>query len=113
MVPTRCCETIDKNQWPRNVNEVVSQSSIVQYFHELSSQEDLIETTVEHAVVYEKLFHLVKYANVTKLSTVRISNERYLKISVFRETRRWVPNVLFRNSLRELVQRTCEVLREC
>ena len=51
-----CFETTDMNQWVRNQNKLVNQSSIVHYNHKIFPKKDVIENSVEHAVAYDKLF---------------------------------------------------------
>ena len=48
-----CYETQDLNHWTNGVNEVVNQSSIVQYLHEISFRKNLVENSGENAVAYE------------------------------------------------------------
>ena len=46
---------------------MANESRIVQCVHEILSEKDLIKNSVEYAVAYEKLFHVVKDENVTKV----------------------------------------------
>ena len=43
---------------------MVIQSFVAQYNHDSDSEIDLAGNSVEYMVVYRKLFHMVKHANV-------------------------------------------------
>ena len=47
-----------------NEYEQPNQICIVQFFHELKVEKDLTENSVDYAVAYEKLIHMVKYVDV-------------------------------------------------
>ena len=53
------------NKWIGMENEVIYQSSIVQYFQESCSEKFLIENSVQNAVAFGNLFPMLKLANVT------------------------------------------------
>ena len=65
IVSNWCYETTFLYQCLDEKNELANQSSNVQYIHEMKFEEELKEISVENAVAYEKLFHTVKYADVT------------------------------------------------
>ena len=46
---------------------VVNQKNSVQYIRELDFEKDLTEKSVEYAVAYEKLFHMVRHVDVIKV----------------------------------------------
>ena len=67
LVVTWCYETTDFYQLVGNENEEASQSRLVQYIHYMNCEKDFFEISVEYAVAYEKLLHLVKSADVIKV----------------------------------------------
>ena len=64
MVSSSCYETTDLNELVDNENEEAIQSNIEQYFHIRNFRKDLLDNSVEYAAAYEKLFHMVEYADV-------------------------------------------------
>ena len=57
-------ETTELNHWVDKENELVNQSTIVQYIHEVNFEKGLFESLVEDTIEYEKQILFVKHTNV-------------------------------------------------
>ena len=77
MFSTKCYETTDLYRLIDNEIEDVSQKILDQYIRKIDFQKHLIENSLENAVGYEKMFHMVKHADVIMVNFYELK-QRYV-----------------------------------
>ena len=83
LVWTWCYQTMNLNQLIGHENEEANQSGIVQYVHEVIFKKDLIESSVEYAVAFEKLLHMVKYADAIRVEYCEHKQKKVTELNIF------------------------------
>ena len=75
---------MDSNRLIDNENKEAIESNIVQFIHQMNFGKDLFENWVEYSNAYEKIVHLVKYADVIIVEYLGKKTEIYLDGPIFR-----------------------------